>query len=230
MWEYFNEAVQRWFQCRDEAILWPDGRWVRIQIATDISARKEMEEELHKARRYAEYLADTDTLTSLNNRRAFFRQGDLALKQACRFSQPVSLIMFDLDHFKQINDQWGHTAGDQILKQVAAIASRTVRESDVVARIGGEEFAIILPQTPPDSALVLAQRLRSTIEATTTAWDGSLISCTTSIGIASTVGCSTTSLSILISKTDSALYDAKNSGRNCIVCAPTDPNEKSRIV
>ena len=113
VWEFQNTVDKHWYQCRDQAITWVDGRLVRMEIATDITERKQAEEELKTAKNLAEELAKKDVLTGLNNRRAFFDQGKHIFKQAIRFEHPISVIMMDIDHFKKINDTYGHSAGDK---------------------------------------------------------------------------------------------------------------------
>lgn len=213
VWEFQNTSNGRWYQCRDQAIEWSDGRWVRIEIATDITERKNMEQALIAARQEAELLADTDMLTSLNNRRAFFNLGKQALHLAERNATPLSLVMFDLDHFKHINDQYGHAAGDQVLQQIAATATKQVRASDILARLGGEEFALLMPQTRLDQACLLAERLRQRFEQLTLTFQGHSLYCTASFGVSCTSK-GDTNLDTLLAQADRALYDAKHSGRN----------------
>lgn len=186
VWEFQNTRTGQWFQCRDQAIEWVDGHLVRLEIATDITARKHIEQQLEEARQKAEMLADTDMLTGLNNRRAFFNLGLKLLHSARRFEQPASLIMFDLDHFKHINDQYGHAAGDQVLINVGNVCRKTIREADVLARIGGEEFAVLMPQTSREQARCLAERLRQAVETATTRFGDLKIQCTASLGVVST--------------------------------------------
>jgi len=140
VWEFQNTQNGRWYQCRDQAIRWTDGRLVRIEIATDITDRKHIEHELMLAKAQAEKQADTDELTQLNNRRAFFNLGRQVVHQMYRTRQTLSIIMFDLDHFKRINDQWGHATGDAALIHVSQLAQKTVRASDILARLGGKNL------------------------------------------------------------------------------------------
>jgi diguanylate cyclase (GGDEF)-like protein len=213
VWEFRNTANQRWYQCRDQAIRWIDGRLVRMEIATDISERKEMEQALEAARDRAEKLADTDELTGLNNRRAFFNMATQTIRQAIRADEPVAVIMFDLDHFKQVNDQWGHAAGDSILRGLASSALRTVRDSDILARLGGEEFAVLLPATDLPKARYLAQRLQETFSGQIFPVSGGAIRCTASFGIAAGTEPDIT-LDGLLRQADGALFRAKEAGRN----------------
>lgn len=219
VWEFRNTVTNRWFQCRDEAINWPDGRLVRIEIATDITERKQMESELDAARREAEFLAGIDPLTSLNNRRAFSDLGNQLLKETIRFKQPASLIMFDLDHFKQINDQFGHESGDEVLLHIARLTRETVRQADIIARIGGEEFAILLPQTDLEQAGQLAERLRQTFMNNAVNIKGQGITTTASFGVISCdPECDELRLDQMLADADAELYKAKNAGRNRSVC------------
>lgn len=218
VWEFQNTANEHWYQCRDQAIEWLDGRLVRIEIATDITDRKLMEQQLEAARREAEMLADTDMLTGMNNRRAFFNLGKQTLHLAQRNATPVSLIMFDLDHFKQINDLHGHAAGDQVLQAIAKTAAEQVRASDVLARLGGEEFAILMPQTTLEQAVKLAERLRLSLELLEISFHGKRLHCTGSFGV-SHAKQGQDSLDKLLARADHALYEAKHSGRNRVCAA-----------
>ena len=215
VWEFQNTVNQRWYQCRDQAIRWVDGRLVRMEIATDITDRKLVEEELRAAKERAEALARTDELTGLNNRRAFLEEGAQLLNQAKRFNHPLSLIMLDVDHFKRINDTYGHAAGDDVLKALAGILRSAVREVDLIGRLGGEEFALILPETNLPNAATFAERLRTLISSAGLASVKGEIKITASFGIASYAK-DGDSLDIILSKADEALYRAKQNGRNCI--------------
>lgn len=221
VWEFQNTVNGRWYQCRDQAIRWVDGRLVRIEIATDITERKEMEQQLANAKALAERQANTDELTQLNNRWAFFNLSRQLFLQAHRHGQMLAVIMFDLDHFKQVNDQWNHAAGDAVLAELSALAQSLVRGSDVLARVGGEEFAILLPDTQPEQAKQLAERIRTGFEQHKIAVEGGEISCTASFGIACAnlaelIGeCEPQAmLEALLHQADKAMMQAKQSGRN----------------
>ncbi len=216
--ELQNTADQQWYQCRDQAIPWVDGRMVRIEIATNITERKLAEEELRAAHLRAELLADTDVLTSLNNRRAFFNLGKQLLHHAERNAMPFAVLMFDLDFFKQINDRYGHAAGDATLIAVARIAEKQIRSSDILARIGGEEFAMLMPHTTLDQALILAERLSKAIANNQVTHEGESIRCTASFGVCA-VETGMKTLDALIAEADQALYVAKKQGRNQICIA-----------
>ena len=187
-------------------------------IRREIKTRIDTEKRLKEARDRAEKLARTDFLTGLDNRRAFFDKADIFLAQAQRQNQFVSVIMMDLDHFKQINDTHGHAAGDAVLIAMAEILRNIVRKSDPVARIGGEEFAVLMPQTPVEEATMLAERLRSAVEKEKVYYNSISIQFTLSLGV---VGCEDGSVSIdsLMTAADHALYRAKEAGRNRVVTA-----------
>ena len=160
-------------------------------------------------------LARTDELTGILNRRALFKQLDLLIRMAQNKNQPLSLILFDIDNFKQYNDTYGHLEGDQVLKSVADIIASSTRKTEVVARYGGEEFAVILPATYSDEAKTLAERMRRTIEA----FDWPFRDITISVGISTLYPNSITGENLLetnqlIIMADQALYFSKRTGKN----------------
>jgi diguanylate cyclase (GGDEF)-like protein len=212
VWEFQNTVDQHWYQCRDQAIPWTDGRLVRLEIATDITDRKEMELALQEAHEKARAAALEDDLTGLFNRRAFFEFGNQLLKQSRRHESPLAIIMFDLDHFKRINDNHGHEAGDQVLRQVGQMLRTSVRESDIAARIGGEEFAILLPETETDDAQDLAERLLTLMRETPVCFRNRQIGPTASFGVSARRP-EEKSLESLLSRADEAMYESKSSGR-----------------
>lgn len=169
--------------------------------------------ELQQAHALAHKLARTDDLTGLDNRRAFTEAGRRALDQARRYERPLALIMFDIDHFKRINDSYGHAAGDQVLQTVAAVMRRQARAADITGRLGGEEFALLLPETAVPDAVAFAERLRGELAATSVPHDGGGIAFTCSFGVAA-LDRETTNLDALLSFADKALYRAKGQGRN----------------
>lgn len=219
VWEFLNTVTDHWYQCRDQAILWPDGRTVRMEIATDISELKEVQAQLKAAKQQAQELAHQDELTGLSNRRAFMHAGQLAINQAARLGHPVALIAFDADHFKQINDQHGHLAGDQVLQRLASTMNGMVRSGDVLARIGGEEFALLLPGADIHAAGDLAERLRMAVEAMNKDYGGHHISVTCSFGVTACEN-GRSSLQQLMLHADKATYNAKRQQRNCIDILP----------
>lgn len=232
-WEFQNTVDKRWYQCRDQAIRWIDGRLVRMEIATDITERKTMEEALSVAKAKAERLADTDELTGLNNRRAFFNYGNLTLQQSARAGQSLAVIMYDLDHFKNINDRWGHAAGDKVLQQLSQTARECVRTSDILARLGGEEFAIVLPNVDAAQAHAMAERLRRAIAEQRIEHMGNTIQCSVSLGVAiehfaehnqdPAAGMNASPrLDELLNRADICLFSAKQSGRNQVCMESND--------
>jgi diguanylate cyclase (GGDEF)-like protein len=175
----------------------------------------QMGHELKQAHDIADKLARTDALTGINNRRAFFEQGEQMASYCERNGLPLSAIMLDMDHFKRINDSRGHHAGDMALRQLGALLEREFRKSDIVGRLGGEEFAILLPDTPLDQAHALAEKLRITIAAAPVVLDGQPLAITASLGVAAGDYC----LESLLPKADAAMYQAKIQGRNCTASA-----------
>lgn len=160
-------------------------------------------------------LAITDGLTGLYIHRYFQLRLDAAIAKAKRREEPVSLILFDVDHFKKFNDTWGHQIGDRVLKKVAEITAATVREGiDLPARYGGEEFTVIMPNTPLEGALHLAERIRTNIEQTILMHEDKPISVTISLGCA-TFPDHAADKETLIKTADEALYRSKQAGRNC---------------
>lgn len=170
---------------------------------------------IEKARLYKEVQeqAIRDGLTRLFNRMEFQRQLQVEVERSARYNGEFTLLLLDIDHFKRLNDTYGHQAGDEALKALAGILTKGIRLVDMAARYGGEEFIIILPQTSIEGALIIAERLRSRVAANTIKTDAGDISMTISIGLASfPVDEKTTDG--LIKKADIALYSAKENGRN----------------
>ncbi|HQT27292.1 MAG TPA: sensor domain-containing diguanylate cyclase, partial [Burkholderiales bacterium] len=184
-----------------------NGKNFLVGLGTDISERRMLEEELvHQAR--------TDMLTGLPNRRRFLELAEQELTRAKRYGSLVSILMIDLDEFKSINDIYGHQTGDRVLVKFAEICGKTMRSIDVAGRIGGEEFAVILPETDMIQALDAAERLRQSVaSAEMQTEEGSSFSFTASIGVA-TLSPEQDDLDSLLGSADQALYEAKRSGRN----------------
>lgn len=180
-------------------------------IIRDITDKRETRDNLLKA-------SLRDHLTGVANRRAFFEAAEIELKRWHRTPRPLSLLMLDADHFKRVNDTHGHPAGDAVLQNLGATLLQTVREIDIVARIGGEEFAILLPSASLADAEVLAERLREKISQQAVRVDGATIYYTVSIGV-STMHESLNGLDSLMKIADQALYTAKRNGRNCVETA-----------
>lgn len=183
---------------------------------TDVTQReqrlKDSRERALIEARQARELAETDPLTGLANRRRVMSQLDRLVMSAHSNAEPLAMIMFDIDHFKQVNDTYGHPEGDKVLRQIAALARDQARDGDVVGRIGGEEFVWIVPGADMSFATLVAERLRLAIAVDGAAGAAPMI--TVSMGIAALVA-GDSSLS-LFARADAALYDAKHAGRNTV--------------
>ena len=194
------QANSSFHEAANGAPAWVDG------MARDITTRKRMEEQLAA-------LARTDGLTGVYSRRHFIEASDDLIRLMKRNRRPLSLMMADLHHFKQINDAHGHHAGDQALVAFATTCREIIRKSDLLGRVGGEEFAIILPETALAQALELAERLREATAAVAVPVYGGDIRLTVSIGVTELAD-DETSLHAMMRRADVALYQAKAEGRN----------------
>lgn len=174
----------------------------------DVTDRVRAEENLKK-------LATTDDLTGLWNRRYFMERGVVEVGVMGRTGLPLSLLFIDLDYFKRVNDTYGHMAGDDVLRCVAKMLRSNVRSTDLVARLGGEEFCVLLPNTNIDAAIQLAEKLRTYFDAHSCPVGDEQIRCTISVGVA-TYTSDKGSFEDLLSKADQACYQAKENGRNCV--------------
>lgn len=175
---------------------------------------------LHNGLRYKDALqaAMQDPLTGAGNRVAMDTAVRRELQMANRYRQPLSLVMIDIDHFKQINDTYGHAMGDEVLHEVAQTLMRVARTTDMLFRYGGEEFALLLSNTDLDGAMNIAERLRETLEALEIEQGNQTLAITASFGLAQYLPA--TQAKDLFSQADRALYEAKRRGRNCVVTAP----------
>ncbi len=189
------------------------------QLVMEFKQAKEKAErlaqEVMEANEKLREMAFRDGLTGLYNHRYFQELMDKELSRAGRYKRPFSLILFDIDHFKKVNDTYGHPAGDLVLKTFSAKVLKYSRTSDIAARYGGEEFAIVLPETDATGAKVMAERLRRAIEQTVTVCDGVEIRATISIGcITYLPELGVMQKAQIIEATDKALYHSKHNGRN----------------
>lgn len=178
-------------------------------------------EELEKAKQNAESLARTDSLTGINNRRAFYEIANMLDNQARRSRRPYSALMIDLDFFKAINDNYGHDSGDSVLVLVSELIVKVFRSSDVVGRVGGEEFGVMLPDTELEDAQALAEKLRNSIRETAIQGPKGEIRITASVGVAM-MDDKAESFEQVMSNADNALYQAKRTGRNRVCCYEED--------
>lgn len=218
-----------WLEMMWRSILDADGRIATLQASSrDITERKDYERQLEETRRKLQYnheslleanarlaaLASQDGLTGLKNRRAFEERLPDELARIKRTQQPVSLLLVDIDHFKAFNDSFGHPRGDEVLRAVARVLARSIRDTDVAVRYGGEEFAVILPNTDTAGAEMMGERLRDAIASS--AWTERAI--TISVGAATAVS-HLVAADALVELADRALYRSKQAGRNRVTLA-----------
>jgi len=183
-----------------------------VGIARDVTDRLNLIERLSQQ-------AYHDELTGLANRRFLSQQAHLELERAKRYQYPITIFLLDIDHFKTVNDRYGHLAGDNVLKQLSQLMKETLREHDMIARIGGEEFAVLLPEADLAAAIVIADRLKETIaQFAFHALPALNTDITVSIGIASTSDVAH-DFDKLLHEADNRLYQAKAAGRNCVIPA-----------
>jgi len=160
-------------------------------------------------------LMTVDGLTQLFNRRFFNETLEREINRCKRYARPLSLLIFDVDHFKLTNDQFGHVAGDALLRQLALIVKPRLRREDVLSRVGGEEFAAILPEVGREGALVTAEKVREAVAAAPIVFEESVMPCTVSVGVAE-LAVDADEPKDLYARADAALYRAKSTGRNRI--------------
>lgn len=160
-------------------------------------------------------LTTVDGLTQIFNKRYFMESLEREIARSSRYRREMTLVMFDIDHFKQINDTYGHLAGDQVLKSLASTIKAKIRREDLFARYGGEEFAIVLPEIDGFNAQQFAEKIRRIVEITDYFFEGNRIPVTISMGVA-VLDAETSDASGLIKKSDERLYEAKKAGRNCV--------------
>jgi diguanylate cyclase (GGDEF)-like protein/PAS domain S-box-containing protein len=211
-----------------------DGRWLQVTeqltgggqmfvFFTDITEQKRVERKLKRLTARLRTHADTDDLTGISNRRAFFRLAQRELSRSQRAGSDSTLLMMDIDYFKRVNDRYGHQVGDRVLVNISATLGRELRQYDLLARLGGEEFAALIPETGTQRALEVAERLRRAVAAIVHDGDCPDLTPTVSIGVAVSHA-SQLELDPLISQADAALYQAKDAGRDrCILWQPPAP-------
>lgn len=221
VFEHFNEADDRWYQMQVRAMTWPDGRVVKYSIAVDISDLKETQNRLAEA--HAELalknielqrLSTTDMLTGLANRQHCDALLQAALDACAEAGRPMSLVMLDIDHFKEINDRFGHLRGDAVLVALAGLLGAAVPESGTAARWGGEEFLLLCPGYSRSEAAALAETVRQAAMALTVPEPGRV---TCSFGVVEARPGELAER--LMGRVDRALYAAKAQGRNRVETA-----------
>lgn len=189
------------------------------ELQSEIKERIRAQEELR-------VLATTDSLTGVANRRHFLELAEKEFERVRRYPAPLSMLMIDADHFKSINDNYGHNVGDRVLKTLTSTLVKELRSTEVLGRLGGEEFAVVLPSTGGEGALIVGERLRKAVEALELQEGQRTVKFTVSIGMAE-VDEGDASFAGALSRADQALYQAKSSGRNRVVRAPGQ--QKARI-
>ena len=183
------------------------------ELLTAFASQASMALEHARLHKKIQDLAITDPLTSILNRRGLERWGQYEIDRAKRFNSSLSAIFFDLDKFKSINDSYGHDAGDQVLREVVSCCQRVIRQIDIFSRIGGEEFLIILPETPLPIAFHVAERIRKTVAGQTFKINSHQLNITISLGVVE-LNEEMDTLADLVNAADHYMYQAKQSGRN----------------
>lgn len=203
-----KDREEKWYELRKTPIMEKNNRLGSVYFIQDISKHKEMIQMLHD-------IASYDSLTEIFNRRRLMEEMEKELQRMIRYGQYLSVMMIDIDHFKLVNDQFGHQAGDEVLKTLAASCKNRVRQTDIVGRYGGEEFLVVLPETNEEHALLVAESIRKSIAELDFRSNGYVINITVSIGV-KTVYSYEKNLCVdrIITGADRALYHAKNNGRD----------------
>lgn len=207
-------AVER--RARVEAELRRHQRELEERVDARTADLHEKQQELERSNAELERLATTDELTGVRNRRRFLEITVHELRAAHRYDRALSLIMFDLDHFKRINDRYGHQCGDAVLAAAAETAAVWLREVDCLARYGGEEFVVLLPESGRTEVEGVAERMRDALARLAVEWDGEELSLTASFGATSLLA-SDRDVDQMLERVDRALYEAKDAGRNRVV-------------
>jgi len=229
-WKDISDKIQRFRQANLSNLIYAISAFLFIELLLFFAIRhgiakfeKEVDFQTKKVRhlnKKLEIMAHTDELTQLSNRRYLMQQLQLEIQRCHRHKDSLSLLIFDLDHFKQVNDDYGHLTGDYVLEKIAKSTRQICRNTDLAARYGGEEFCLILPQTDLKGAMNIAERLRSNIDISPIETTGQqFIHITVSIGV--TEWYEGVNLSEFINQADQALYNAKESGRNQIQAYPS---------
>ena len=221
---FFDESTDSWFQTYDELVRWPDGRTVKYSIAVDITEQKEIQasmiqthtklamktKKLKEANEKLEFMAKKDFLTKVNNRGNFFNLAEKLYLD--KDINNIYVAMLDLDKFKQLNDNYGHKLGDEALKKFANLVSGLIEQKDIFARIGGEEFAIVLSNTDEKTAISKLEEIKNAVSNIVLKHKDNEVKFSVSIGLAKKEENET--LDMTLEHADKQLYEAKKSGRN----------------
>ncbi|HJT78541.1 MAG TPA: GGDEF domain-containing protein [Gemmataceae bacterium] len=205
---FVNDALATLCKLKDGDYLRVGNCMYRFLAGGNVEA--EYHEEIYR-------LTIIDALTDVHNKRSLLEFLDRELARSARYGRPLSLILFDIDHFKAVNDEFGHLAGDCTLRELAACARASVRREELLARYGGEEFAIVLPETGLEEGRAAAERIRSRVEGHRFHFEGKAYPVTISAGVATTAGEPALTPAELIAQADAKLYQAKHEGRNRVV-------------
>lgn len=224
---FFDEATDKWFQAFDELISWPDGRTVKYTILVDISEQKEIQasmikthaklaiqsKKLQEANKKLQYLSDKDYLTGIDNRRSYFKKGTELFEASLDEPYDLYVAMLDLDRFKNINDTYGHSMGDEVLKEFTKTVQSYLDENDIFGRLGGEEFSLILVSDNKDDVIAKLDAIKTKIKNIDLKADGNSIEVSVSIGFDKKYK-EDNSLDELLERVDKLLYEAKHEGRD----------------
>jgi diguanylate cyclase (GGDEF)-like protein len=192
-----------------------DGDRIRLGAGTTIRYGLEDDVEGH-VRKQLFTSATNDALTGVQNKRAFVEVATRSIAYSRRHKAPLALVMFDIDHFKSVNDNYGHPVGDEVLKTVTARVLETIRLEDTLCRVGGEEFTVLLPGIDLENGLLAADRIRTVISRDPFPTEGGDLDISISAGVAQFDVMTHTGVDQLVSDSDKQLYEAKNHGRNCV--------------
>jgi diguanylate cyclase (GGDEF)-like protein len=199
----------------------PDGRRIRAHCTNLVGGGRMLTycdiSDLMRNAEQLEKLATTDSLTGLHNRRHFLSCAEAEWSRFLRYHRAVSVLMLDIDHFKSVNDRYGHAVGDEVICAVAEACATGKRKPDIVGRFGGEEFAILLPETTSSSAMIVAERIRNRLAEQALTTQGVTVKVTASIGVAE-ASAGMSGFGVLMRNADQALYQAKANGRNRVAC------------
>ncbi len=211
--EALNQSLERRVQERTQELL-----QTNTALQAEIEERQRVERERERLIAELRTMAETDNLTGALNRRSFFARANQEILRAKRFGRFLAVIMLDIDHFKRVNDTYGHRIGDEVIRSVVASCRSSIREIDFLGRYGGEEFMILAQEVDDQMALLLAERLRESIENMRIMTDKGEVSVTVSFGIAA-IQEDIVDVTALINRADAALYEAKRAGRNRVAVA-----------